>query len=166
MDLNYSILPENKATGSDEAACDSCPGNEDRHVYYLSLDGLQNSSELFRKNLMQYWWWWSDYQTMLRVDRSMPHQGNRDSLVKGAQLNWRQICLEMLCCSPLCTVSVHSKSHRVLLGEQKQPLQWHDCFFISNTSPVIYVGNTTSCVSVMLALCLGLFYLQSADSYN
>lgn len=37
-------------------------------------------------------------QTMLRVDRSMPHRGNTGSLVIGAELNWRLIyfvCFKM-----------------------------------------------------------------------
>lgn len=73
-------------------------GGEPRQAWILlplSQDGLQKSSGLFRLNLMQYWWRLVRLaQTTLRVDGSMPHQGNRGSLAgRGgeAQLSWRLI---------------------------------------------------------------------------
>lgn len=93
---------QKSAVGGDRLQCDyPLPwGGGPRQAWILlplSQDGLQKSSGLFRLNLMQYWWRLVRLaQTTLRVDGSMPHQGNRGSLAgrEGeVQLSWRLIYL-------------------------------------------------------------------------
>lgn len=107
-------------------------------------------------------------QTMLWVDRSMPHQGNRDSLVKGALLNWRQIYF------------VWFKMDRNYTGKNIKP-QWthqenkkslYDAASVHPPRVQLFMWTTmfgcvtTSHISVMLLLSPCMVYPQSADYHN